>query len=82
MNIPLKISESATGVTLKVETGGGGGGERLPNYIGSYSVVPSSRPVTLPTKNKSMLDDVTIHKIPYAEVSNPSGGMTATIGLE
>lgn len=48
-------------------------------YNGPYSVTPSVDAQTLNTKEKTMVDDVTIQKIPYYEVSNNSGGLTATI---
>lgn len=49
-------------------------------YTGDYTVIPQVHQQTLNTKNKSMSDDVTVEEIPYAEVSNTSGGTTATIG--
>ena len=59
-----------------------GSGEMLPMYDGDYQVTPKVSEIILPTKNKSMADDVTIFQIPYHEAENPSGGITATIGLE
>ena len=50
-------------------------------YEGPYDVIPM--PYTaqiLPTANLAMSDNVNVQEIPYYEVSNPSGGMTATIG--
>lgn len=61
---------------------GSNGGDRFPFYTGNYTVTPVKRQIVLPTKHKSMSDDVTIFQIPYAEVHNESGGLTATIGLE
>ena len=49
-------------------------------YNGDYTVRPLVEPQTLETKHKIMTDDLTILEIPYAEVTNTSGGMTATIG--
>lgn len=49
-------------------------------YDGSYEVVPQVAPQTLETQHKVMNANVTVHEIPYAEVTNTSGGMTATIG--
>ena len=63
-----------------VEIGGGG---RLPDYEGEYIVTPKvSDEQVLPTKNKSMQDDVTVLKVPYEEVTNLGGGYTAVIGFE
>lgn len=56
-----------------------GSGGRLPNYEGSYSVIPKTYEQTLETKNKSMIDDLVVEEIPYSEVSNPSGGKTVNI---
>ena len=55
-------------------------GERLPNYEGSYEITPRVVEQMLETKDKSMVDDVTVNAIPYVEVSNIGGGYTATIG--
>mgnify|MGYP003305186214 CR=1 FL=1 len=54
--------------------------DKLPNYEGDYSATPQVWPQTFETKDKSMVDDFEVEKIPYQEVSNPSGGLTATIG--
>ena len=39
-------------------------------FEGDYSVTPKVEAQTMPTKEKVMLDDVTIEPIPYAEVTN------------
>lgn len=49
-------------------------------YTGEYEVKPKITPQVLRTKDKYMVDDLTVLEIPYAEVSNTSGGLTATIG--
>ena len=49
-------------------------------YEGSYAVTPSVERQTLDTSNKLMQADVVVEEIPYAEVSNNSGGTTASIG--
>lgn len=51
-------------------------------YNGSYEVTPM--PYTeqiLPTANLVMTSDVNVKEIPFYEVSNSSGGKTATIGM-
>lgn len=54
---------------------------QLPEYEGEYSVTPSAEGnITLETSDKVLRDDITVKKIPYAEVSNNKGGITATIG--
>lgn len=52
----------------------------LPYYEGEYELTPVWEDVTLQTKQKSMSDNVTMQAIPYAEVDNPSGGVTVIIG--
>ena len=52
-------------------------------YDGEYVVIPqASDAVTLSTKDKLLLDDVTVTKVPYWETSNQSGGLTAYIASE
>lgn len=57
------------------------GGDALPWYEGAYVVTPKVGEQTLETRNKSMRNDVTVEAIPYSEVSNPSGGLTANIAF-
>ena len=49
-------------------------------YHGEYEVTPAIDEQSLATKDKRMLDDVTIQAIPYTEVTNPAGGKTIIIG--
>lgn len=49
-------------------------------YTGDYNVIPRVYPQILLTKDKSMVDDVTIEIIPLVKVTNPSNGYTAVIG--
>lgn len=49
-------------------------------YNGPYNVVPKVEPQTLQTAQKTLTQDVKVFAIPYAEVSNQKGGITATIG--
>lgn len=56
--------------------------DALPYFDGAYIVTPKVSSQTLQTKSKSMDDDIQVQAIPYAEVSNPSGGKTVTIGFE
>ena len=60
-----------------------GGTSQTPPYDGEYEVTPKTYDEqTLPTKNKRMLKDVTIKKIPQYEVSNSAEGYTLIIGEE
>ena len=51
-------------------------------YDGEYEVTPAVDAKVLGTKNKLMLDDVTVNPIEVARVSNPAGGRTIYIGGE
>lgn len=53
------------------------GGEK---YDGDYEVTPKFTEEVLKTKNKIMKDNVLVHTIEVARVSNPSGGTTVYIG--
>ena len=54
--------------------------EEVELYEGEYIVTPTVSNQTMATKNKLMINDVTIEAIPYAEVTNNSGGTTVSIG--
>ena len=49
-------------------------------YEGTYTVTPKATTQTLETQNKLMQSNVVVEKIPYAEVSNSTGGKTVSIG--
>lgn len=51
-------------------------------YTGSYNITPDIDKQVMSTKNKMMVDDVTINGIPYFETSNDAGGNTIYIGKE
>lgn len=50
------------------------------HYQGSYYVVPTAEGFVLETAEKIMDENLNVLPIPYAEVDNPQGGITATIG--
>lgn len=52
----------------------------VPKYPGPYEVTPHSYEQILETAQQMMLDNVTVHEIPYWETSNLSDGLTAYIG--
>lgn len=83
----LEVNENGThdvtafaSVNVNVQAGGGAGDSNYEIYEGSYKVTPSVSNQTLDTANKLMKSDVIIEEIPYAEVTNNSGGKTASIG--
>ena len=49
-------------------------------YTGDYDVTPRVYEQTLETRDKVMVDDVTIRVIPLTKVINLSNGYTVTIG--
>lgn len=51
-------------------------GEDCPYTVSSLA----DQDQVLPTKNKLLTDNITVEKIRYQEVSNPSGGVTTYIG--
>jgi hypothetical protein len=58
-------------------------GTTPPQYKGEYVVTPSTEmDIVLETARKLLVEDVTVNKIPYYEVSNNSGGITVFIGNE
>ena len=54
--------------------------DTAPVYSGAYAVTPKTVAQTLQTKDKKMIDDVSVHAIPYYEVGNDADGTTAIIG--
>lgn len=82
MVIDIELLTTPKVIELDLELGtivyeGGG-----PPYEGEYDVTPKIGEQTLPTKNKTMKEDVTVYAIPYSEVSNPEGGETVNIAFE
>ena len=78
--IPIDVTLSTRDNTLDVVFDANAGG-RLPYYDGDFDINPTVGGLTLPTKNKSMKENVVVNSIYYSEVLNPSGGETAYIGL-
>ena len=59
-----------------------GGTSQVPPYEGEYEVTPKTYDEqVLPTRNKRMINNLTVKKIPQYEVSNDSG-YTLIIGDE
>lgn len=55
----------------------------LPLYDGTYEITPSANSdLTLKTSQSFIDADITVKKIPYADVSNSANGRTITIGSE
>lgn len=49
-------------------------------YEGEYEITPMVTAQTMPTKNKTLTEDLTVLAIPYHDVSNTAGGRTIYIG--
>ena len=80
LHIDVSIQSNIQPLEFSIETSGGGG--HFPYYTGSYTVEPRKVQQILPTRNKSMREDLVVNEIYYSEVSNPSGGNTVVIGQE
>lgn len=65
--VTLKIKPRAP-VTLHLKSG-----HSIDWYNGDYEVFPKRVDQTLPTKDKTMRQDVLVHEIPYYETANPYG---------
>ncbi len=72
--IPVELSQSEEFV-CEFDAGASQTGD----YDGPYEVTPTASEQTLPTENKTMERNVTVHATPYSEVSNIYGGNTVTI---
>lgn len=52
----------------------------FPEYAGAYEVIPSAKSdITLNTKDKVCVDNITVNKITKFETANPGGGYTLYI---
>lgn len=49
-------------------------------FDGEYNVTPTIDAQVIPTREKVMSDDITVHSIPFFEVANNKGGNTVIIG--
>lgn len=79
LRVRLRVSESPEPVRLGIDTRIVAGG--APPYNGAYEVTPQPyTDVVLPTRDKLMLNNVTVHEIPYFTTTNDKGGYTAIIG--
>lgn len=69
---PEKIEVEINGEVVKVGD--------YEEYKGDYVVTPRVSEQKLATADKVLNNDVVVREIPYAEVSNLTGGKTVTIG--
>lgn len=75
--VALELVERRTEITLEEA-----GGQHYEVYQGAYEVRPDVAEQLLDTAWKLMTDDLMVHKIPYFETSNNSGGTTVYIADE
>lgn len=69
------VEPSEVGIYTKVSEGA------YPAYTGDTVVIPRAfEDQTLNTAMKTVYQDITVTEIPYNEVTNPSGGLTVSIG--
>lgn len=67
--------------SLKGILSGASSGSDYETYTGEYAVTPKPfETQILRTANKVAVKDITVEKIPFEEVANPSNGLTAYIG--
>ena len=52
----------------------------IPIYDGVTEVIPNQLDQILETRRRLMVENIEVKGVPYAEVGNPSGGLTVTIG--
>ena len=52
-----------------------------PKYDGEYEITPIVEEQVLETRQKVMVEDLTIQAIPFYETSNTTGGTTVYIGV-
>ena len=78
-NVNFKEVNQKFNVGFGQYVGGAAGAER---YDGDYIVTPKVTEQTIPTKEKLMVDDMTVKSIPFFSASNTSGGNTVYIGRE
>ena len=69
-------------VTVQVDAVTRTSANDVPVYDGPYEAIPKVEAQTLPTAKKLMTDDVTVHGVPFYEVSNDQGGNTVYIAKE
>ena len=69
-------------VTVQVDAVTRTSASDAPVYDGPYEAIPKVDAQTLPTAKKLMTDDVTVHGVPFYEVSNDQGGNTVYIAKE
>jgi hypothetical protein len=75
------VTDADNGKILRVVDGEWAAGE-LDSYTGTYVITPGSSTTVLNTSKKMMGSNIIVEQIPYAEVDNPAGGKTVTIGSE
>ena len=69
-------------VTVQVDAVTRTSASDVPVYDGPYDAIPKVEAQTLHTDKKLMTDDVTVHGVPFYEVSNDQGGNTVYIAKE
>lgn len=76
IDLDITIENVTDEIELEIDSSG-----YIPEtYDGPYEVTPDFNDQVLETEDLLMSDDVIVKEIPVAEVSNPAGGLTLTIG--
>lgn len=71
--ITLKLEPIEEDINIVVDVSVEGGGAPLPWYDGSYEYTPTRQRQFVPTRQKSMRNDLIINEIPSQSISNPFG---------
>lgn len=76
-----QIDGSISAVGQLIGSVSAGGGWEV--YTGDYEVTPDAHnEQVLETASKILRENITVHKVPFEQNHNPSGGMTAYIATE
>lgn len=75
----LEVEQSTTELSLDTAESVAVNIFEVPEYEGSYVVIPDTQSQTLETKDKRMADDVLVREIPYYETTNQQNGITVYI---
>lgn len=75
----LEVEQSTTELSLDTAESVAVNMFEVPEYEGSYVVIPDTQSQTLETKDKRMADDVLVREIPYYETTNQQNGITVYI---
>lgn len=80
LDVAINASTQAMDIVFAHYQDSGGNPGKTDYYDGDYDVTPLITAQTLPTRSKTMRDDVRIDMIPTREIPNAAGGVTFVVG--